>query len=806
MSGLNILSIGLGVVITLGLVFLVWSQRERLLALRRGAESRIEKTRSQLSSNMDQRYRSAVIEMANSMHLASHLVPLEKIAVQPRFFMTPPPFDISQADDPAISVEPMDLVPIVPEYPEMLGSYNVETLGIDELLISEDNILLLGQPGSGRTVSLAMLALLIAKRRITLNMEEASRDEAIPLYLHLEDLPLEIEEIGQVSDPILPLLEAGRAKLKFLAGQALAAVQDEFIGGRGVILIDGLDEVPPERLGDVFDWITALAELYDNKLVVAGGPTGFAPLLDHDFAPVFVRPWMEEQSTKLATSWAEAWPEIMESEANSEAVTQAPLMTSGLSALDVTLKTWGMLAGDVVAEERMTWYDGYINRVTGFPLFRGALERLAGELHLDGDDSTRPLREISPIFEEAFRAAENPPEISVGDFIYTITHRTKLLEERPGSEIRFTNRVIAAYLAAHDFAGQPFNEALTEPRRQNRTMMPFLGGLHDLTEYVAYQLHQPRTLSRDEILQMGRWLHDAPPGMMPWRNKVLQAFRTILTAPQTYPGIRERACAALAASRNERAAEVFISAVESPNHDITLLGCLGLGALRALDGIPVLAEELTNPNAGLETAAALAMGAIGDTNSVNYAIETLVTGSSLARRASAEQFALNLSGEGHEILQEAMEEEDPETRRAAVFGLKKLGKTEWAVELVDDARKRDDEWLVRTAAEDAWHTMTGDPERIPTHVKRANEITWIQAGYEDELTGERGHQAMLHFFENGNAAEQLAMVDLFGALGERRAVEPLYNKLGNDHAEIRDAAHRALLSLSRVTGAGLPTP
>ena len=77
-------------------------------------------------------------------------------------------------------------LPYLPAWPEIAAVYNARTLSIGQALSGGVNLVIIGQPGTGKTVALAHLASLSANRSEALG----SLKDAVPFLLHVADLKL----------------------------------------------------------------------------------------------------------------------------------------------------------------------------------------------------------------------------------------------------------------------------------------------------------------------------------------------------------------------------------------------------------------------------------------------------------------------------------------------------------------------------------------------------------------------------------------------------------------------------------------
>ncbi len=355
------------------LAVVIYTQRERIMALRSTVANSASATRQRLTRGAEATYRDAVVQMANAMHLAGHLVPLEQIAVVPGFYALNDPFDPLDEENPEYD-RPHNLIPRAPDWPQALASFYLPGIPLNQLLRGTPHIALLGMPGSGRTVALATIALLVARQTQDEQPGSLLKEKRLPIYFHLDDVNLDPEFYGVGADPLFPMVEAARIRLRGLATRLMGAVQSEFAEGGGLILADGWDEISPEKRCKVAEWLRVVLETYPgNRLVVAGGLHGFGQLQSLDLRPVYVMPWGASEYAQIGQLWAAAWPTIGGTSRepapapSEDLVRRAVRGNRARTPLDATLRVWATFAGDDPGQGQRGWFQAYLNRVLPAP-------------------------------------------------------------------------------------------------------------------------------------------------------------------------------------------------------------------------------------------------------------------------------------------------------------------------------------------------------------------------------------------------------------------------------------------------------
>jgi HEAT repeat protein len=810
---MHLISLLAGALVASLLAVLIYTQRDRLGALRRTVETRTTSTRERLLQGVDAVYREAIVEMANAQHAAGHLVPLEQIAVLPQFYTLPSPFD--PLDTEKVEYDrPQHLIPRVIDWPHMLGPYHLPSVGLDEILLGDANVAILGLPGSGRTVALCLMAVLAA-RQTSVDQDGGILPRLrLPVYVDLPDVDFDSLTDHDEVDPLGLLLEAERSRLSGIGGHLMGTVRESLADGLGLLLIDGWDELSTSQAGLAAAWLEGLMQTYPgNQIVVAGSIEGYRPLQALGFALAFILPWGEPHYAELAERWAAVWT-LMNDDLTPPAddlIRRAAHGNRTRSPLDVTLRIWATYADDDPGERSAGWYRAYVQRLVPQPEPVGILRRVAKAVVLDAEKGGLARHVIPQLIEEEMRHRAASRTVSAPDFVDSMVN-AGLLVKRAGNRIGFRHPVVGAFLAAEALSREdaPHLELLYQ-KYWRRLVMPFLAQMQDITPYVEQQLAVEATVLATPQLELARWAVDVEQNGE-WRGQVFARLADMLLSPAEFPLIQERTTAALVASRDPNVAYVFQEGLNSSDPHLQTLCVFGLGALGDIERLLALGEvmEVEGVAPTVEVAAGLALGAVGTERALHYMIQMLLGASDLTRRAVAEMLAAtNTAGEGHDVLREAADEMQPATRKAAIYGLARIDEP-WADEMIADLERHDDQWLVRAAAgavmdrrrEGLGSENVPEPSASPERI--AWLVYWLEQQGESGAPGPQGVAQLVRALQEGDDATRLAAAETLGALGLSEGIRPLYGALRDPHPEIRDAAYRALGAIGLASGHDLP--
>jgi HEAT repeat protein len=895
--GFDIQNFGIGLLTGWASAYGVYRARHLIRSAVQSVSQGAARAQSYASQSSDGRYINGIVQMARSNHLASHLFKLDDILVEPRFAAAPRL--AAPAEDEAVH-SAYQIVPHVPDFPQLEAAYNLPSMSIDDLSLGTRRLAILGNPGSGRTTALmAILLRSLGKLRFQkqfdalqerLNQEEAQLDEKeravrikerilleqkarerlaeqygmaleeqaggnasiplfnrlMPIYIHLADVHPGESATSGIVDPAEPLVRSVQRQIGRVAASTIPrSLYRRLENGQVLLLVDGYDDLPTTEQPLKLAWLEVLISTYPGNFIIVVAPTtGYGTLVQRlDLTPIYLRPWNDRDRDQFITRWVEAWPsgrgrKTTLARPTDECIEQARERNTGLSAIEMTLKTLACLSGTEAKAPYQQWLYAYLkqrlpakavtkpieNIITelttcaGLELNEGAISaaRLtmvlttevstikAAESQL-GDGTEAPAK-TEPLKTEVDKKAQE--RINTRATFLNQMWRIGLLIRLPNGHYRFRSPVLTAYFASLGLKDVP-EETLAQRAAQPgwNQVVGFAASQVILSNVVRGRLNAVPDLLQNSVLAMTNWLPYASADA-DWRGHLLRYLRNVLVAPNQFPLLRERAAAALAASRDPLAGEVFRQALQSIVPQIRLLACLGCGAVKDVDAVPLLQNLLQDENADVQVAAVLALGAIHTEEAVNGLVQALTEGSERVRQAAAEALA-DLPEQGYPILYEAIQDEDMLVRRAAVFGLRRVP-SDWAMVWIYRAYLEDSQWYVRSAGQIAFEARRAGSDLAPLAYPAVESIQWLNEWAADQgesvPPGDEAKAVMLKALQEGDVPIRSYAAANIGQLGIIEMVKPLYKALRDGRAEVREAAHRALGDLQIQAGRPLPNP
>ena len=788
-------SFWLGFVVAALLAAGVYRYRHAWAAGRHRLAGALSSARDTLTSGTERLVREDTLRFAQTSHLAGTLFALNDVLLPPRLLLLPAPYDPT--------AQPADLdinstIPILPDWPDLAAIYRAPGLTPAEALAGGCNLLVIGGPGSGKTTLLAHMA-----SRVSLDDLALFGQSYTPIYVHAADLGLPQPAGGDVDQP---LVAAAQARVGAWTGTRLPRhLHQRLRDGRCAIFLDGTDELSPGEVAEVGAWLAQfLANHKQHRLFVAAGLAGYGPLLRTGLAPVLIAPMSSADFRDLIQKWGNAWDTLVRARRRRGAGdTDTHLImgwlgngNQGRTVFEVTLKVWAAFAGDARGKRPVDWLEAYILRHRVKPSGQQALGRLAA-LMLD-HEATGGLPWSEAVAMLDAMPASPGGQIDGEDLLSDLAARRLLARHK--DRVSFQHKLAAAYCAASAAASEP--EAVTAGQSTGWvSALYFYASLGELTSIVAHNLSLAPDLQHSDLMASARWLRDAPASAR-WRAEVFRRLTKLLLDPEQPLDLRLSALGAFVAANDAGVAPLFRKGLADEDSDLRWMSTLGLGSLGDAAAAPALASLFTDARSEVRWAAALALSALNNESATQALGQGLLAGDDGLRRACAEALA-RLPEDGHSMLREAIEHADLSVRRAAVYGLAAT-RADWALPILQKTLRAEQQWFVRSAAEDVLAHWLEPVDRAPKAYTAPDATGWLIAWAAQQGLGvPAGHGAMEvlnHALREGEEPIRRAAADSLGQLGEPEFAPALYPLLHETSRQLRDAAYSALASIAASTG------
>jgi HEAT repeat protein len=832
--------------VTASLFWWLFGRARPLLAeISENSKKKQEEAKVRRTSNVEENHRRVTLRRAQGMHLAAPLFALDEIIQEPHV-MAPLP-RVEPGGPLATENAVTQALPYLPGWPELAALYNAPTLTIPQALSGGSNVVLIGQPGIGKTTALAYLGSLAANRSEALG----TLKDHIPFLVHVADLKLPVNDPKNVLNPIVELASDNASM--FDVGRIPAFIENTFRSGRALFLVDGYDELTAEGQEVISNYLKMLLQTYPKtRMVITGAPEYLDGIIGLGFVPLSVAAWNKTHIRRFIQKWGELWTQFVAVEAWAQTGPEQvdPILLNSwlivdnqkLSPFELTLKVWAAYAGDSLGPHVLEVIASHVRRLAPANTPLAALEALAMQVIVSGQPvfdprsarewvrSFEPLEETTTapeIQESAPDETEEDPNVDKSKEkkkekkSKTITPMptpgllgkmasTGLVISHPNNKMRFVHPVISGFLAGRALSNysNATETLLNQPDWSGKYLaIHYLATNSDVSRFVESMLEWSRAPIHRPLISAARWLRDAPRDA-PWRGKIMAALAHLLQTEGLPSALRGQAVAAFVASDDPAVTTLFRQMMGTLSFEVVKLAALGCGAMRDIKSIDLLEGILQSPSISARRAACLALVAIGTNDALEIVAHTLLNADEDLRRAAAEALA-NDTGEGHAMLKDGATLSDILVRRAVVYGLARVDEP-WAIELLQKVQSEDQQWVVRNSAGEVLdaRNQTDNP-RVPRSPKPPSETTWLIefAGTQGVgiPSGSSATDILVTALKTGKVEERLAALLYLRKNPTDGAIKEIYQAMYGDEPEVREAAYMTLWEIG-TSGYKLPDP
>lgn len=736
--------------------WIVWRLRKNWAQIRKTVSTQAGALRKKGLIEVEAYINQAAYRRAQRLHIAANLFPLEDILVPP-MVVTPPAAPDSNGTLPETGVLDQ-VIPYMPDWPEMASEYGFYLLPLSEVASQRADLALIGRPGSGKTTALAHLTTEIVQKQVR---DDRLRN-AVPLFFHVLDLN---PTLFNLPDPADALVEAAILSISInLQKQARTVIRIALQEGRGILLLDGLDELQPGKMAPYVNYIKALKTQYmDLQVIAACSELYMDGLIGVGFTPVSIASWNRQQVHNFVEKWGETWKELILPKVAREDNLPQPdplamenwINTQGLflTPLEWTQLVWGAYAGDLSGNLPFRAMDAYLKRIlpadspysfysalaakmlssgeTCLPFEQAEeiLTRWISDLSKDGTqanpqpplDDSAELPKPANMLSETIRKGSKVVVQSVGEKALVKGIDQGLLVEYGNNWVAFSQLAVAAFLAASTQYGEI---ASINPQWNLSALAAQYTAIDgknhptilDLLTSDAHPL-------RKKLCLAGRMMAAMPPGSE-LRIQIMRRAVTEIQQENLPFGTRARLVTACAVSNETSLVVLFRQWLNAPSPDLRRLAALACGLLKDAKSVSEITNLLGDPDFNVHSAAAIALIAIPGDAALNSASAALTQGTETLRRAISEALAVQPNPACQDYLREAVTSDDLLVRRAAVFGLG-LVRQEWARELLAKVAVEDGQWVVRNAAAQELERFQQADPYIPSPISPFWESPWL---------------------------------------------------------------------------------
>lgn len=718
LPGIDLVSFLLGLISIALLWWLIRTVQSNLPGLRGRLQHQLKIHWQQNLEGLSDYVRQASLRRALSNHLASKLFSLDEILISPRL-IAPPDYLLDAPLQPDIQPVADQVIPYLPDWPEFSAPFPVQTLTAAQAMAQGANIAIVGEPGSGRSTTLSHLAITVARKEAP----DDSLNQLVPVLVNALDLDFGSEAN---TDPIELMRHCIARMIPAMASAQLPRFTRElFENGKVLLLMDGLDDLPPQDLITACAYLRRLFQQYPRiRFAAAASPAYMGDLPVLGLFPMTVSAWDERDRLDFIQKWSSQWathiaPKV---EKHTKVTQPDPLLLSAwLTAepqlqtpLEWTLKAWQAFAGDAQGVSTPNTLQAYIQRNNHQQLSIAALSDLAVRMFINGSVAI-PHASIETVL------VKHMPVSATAGAIKPLLENG-LLCESPSGTIRFSHIQIGGYLASLAYQeGQPL-PLLQQPYSPlQRIALRYLA-VHGKINPIVMQWLELRDMPLyKNLLMIGRWLSDCPADI-PWRSPAMRKLIQIAQDENQPVHLRARCLAAVIASNDNAMAVVLKQLLESDSAITRRLAAIAVGACHQAKMTVHLIKRVDDPEIQVALAACLSLGSFNSRRALDTMVDLLDQGVEALKHAAAETLAQ--IPEGGEVLRQAAVSDQLLIRRAAIAGLGQI-RSEWSKNLLEKVAIEDAQWIIRNAAAEALAALNAPPMKTPRPLPAPDQSGWL---------------------------------------------------------------------------------
>jgi len=768
--------------------------------------------------------RQEVLKRAQKAHLMQAFFSLDEVLIPPA--LQAPPKLVDPNDPGLIESAQPQILPNLPLVPQFSSQYNCETISIPRLLRSGVNIAIAGHPGTGKSVAIAYLAALFARKDSSLG----PLSDYYPIYLHYNDLiPYFAENLKPQQILIKALLWHTGATYR---SQVQTLVAKKIQEQKAFLLLDGLDEISYSQYRQALAFLKSLLKSCPHLRVVTTAALDRAyGLLALGIEPLPIAGWSRADISGFINRFAQLWNSKMlsnngKSGPSSEIdglLIQGWHLTSSnfFTPLEWVMRLWAIFTGEACGPLGADAVRSYVNRLQGYGIDLKQLSTLAASMlessqcqitFIDAEKHFSEAVQIVPApvgelsfepgnltrnettFQAPIETDKKISQKSIGEFSIDTLVEYGLFREDSEERFSFVNPVLVGYLASLE--NQEAEPDLVRDHRE--PWSAFSEFLHykllvtksDWVKQVLVKDTEPFYLA---TIRAALWMRDLPPRDHD-RTIIMRYILQHAQAEETTYKTRLSLVAAAAMANDPASLNLARQLAAAPLSTLRQTAILCSGALQDDKAIKNIIGSLTDPELHVRWSGCFALVAMESLDAQNAVNTILSQSDEPLRLATAEALAARPPW-GHEILKKAVTSSDLLTRRAVIFGLLHLRET-WVMEILERLSIEDGQWVVRNFASQGLEFIQKDKRNYRYLPNASTDTPWLI-----NYAAKQGHgipkgeslvPILIQILNTGSNEEKVASIQLLGRYSDKAALEGVRSALKSTVPAIKLAAQDAL--------------
>lgn len=776
------------------LLFLGWQKLLPTLRRWQGHMSgRVQVTQQWVRSGIDSRYRADLATYLERYHLWGSAFTLPQIFVEPHFLAPAILTDVTQLRTNG----PEQLFYLWPALASRVAHPSLPIIALGQILRNGQRVALMGETGAGKTMVLTASAYLAA----TVNEAHplAFLRPRVPLYIHLAEMNLS----AAATDPAQPLLQVMQNRASVLSKTGLDRfLRNALQNGQASLFLDGWDNLVGAERDTANQWLIQLLTTYPAIQIIAAAPLrDYGFLCEQQFSPTLLLPWRVGQAQKYNQQWQGGT-------AKSQTVPLSAYWASGQNSLETTLRYYLNSLKKEGPRQRADlltqfWHTrlNQENKTPPWliPFAMKVWQTLAFRLVEQRQFTLPPTRVATLVAEIALVDGINERNV-LGQW-QTFSLSSGVLQQWPDNRLSFRLSLwrdffAAAYLTQADNTTL-LRQKLDDPewREVIRFYVGQKGG-HALAPHLLEQ--KDKAPWYDALFQLASWLPEVKENEE-WKRQLLVQLGKMVLQHELPMLLRLRAMATMALTRDAATRVFWQQLLQRPDPILREMAVLCLPLLGAEKVLDLWDRMLKDQVTEVRRAIMWAMAWSGEPVTERPLLSALIGHDEHVSQTVAEALAWN-GGEGWEILKEALQEADLAVRRAAIWGLSQLDEP-WVIDIFAQVEKRDKEWIVRTAAQEARQELLARQQPTPWKPLDVADMPWLGQW----ATSQDNDSSLLSLLVNTlrqaeKSSVRAAAALTLGHLAAKEAVGPLQNALHDPSTEVVEASFAALGQIRRIYG------
>ncbi|KPK09498.1 MAG: hypothetical protein AMJ56_10680, partial [Anaerolineae bacterium SG8_19] len=312
------------------------------------------------------------------------------------------------------------------------------------------------------------------------------------------------------------------------------------------------------------------------------------------------------------------------------------------------------------------------------------------------------------------------------------------------------------------------------------------------------------------LFQIASWLPEAC-DKLAWRKEVLVRLGRLIISDNVPIIWRQRATLALALTEESGVGALLDQLIHQENPELRQVIPAAIAKINKDDAVLSIDRLIEDSNPSVRAAVVHALAWMDEPATEGAVIQAILEPDEPLSWAAAEGLALNGTIDSYAILREAIEDEVLSVRRAAVQGLSLLDES-WSLELLKRAAIKDDQPVVKIAANEALQKITQNGEAGKWQAPQPGDQAWLVSWAVEKgrmvPVGEAALPLVLEALEDEEPKVRADAALTLAQVSAPEATDPLMKALKDPDILVRTAAFAALCELDRawdVNGSLLPT-